>query len=106
MAKKTYSFKRGEIMECNDIVSINGFDYIELYVGNAHQAVQYYRTVFGFFPVAYAGLETGERDRVSFILEQGKVRLVLTAATVPEGQIAEHVRLHGDSVKDIAFAVD
>lgn len=93
-------------MEGKDIVSINGFDYIELYVGNAHQAAHYYRTAFGFLIVAYAGLETGERDRVSFILEQGKVRLVLTGPTGPEGQIAEQVWLQGDSVKDIAFVVD
>jgi 4-hydroxyphenylpyruvate dioxygenase len=87
-------------------VSFNGFDYIELYVGNAYQAAHFYRTAFGFSPVAYAGLETGERDRISYIMEQGQVRLILTAATSPESQVAEHVRLHGDSVKDVAFVVD
>jgi 4-hydroxyphenylpyruvate dioxygenase len=87
-------------------ISIKGFDYIELYVGNAHQAAHFYHTAFGFSPVAYAGLETGERDRVSFIMEQGQIRLILTAPTSPESQIAEHVRLHGDSIKDIAFVVD
>jgi len=90
----------------SDFVSLKGFDYIELYVGNAHQAAHFYRTTFGFLPVAYAGLETGECDRVSFIMEQGQIRLVLTAATSPESQVAEHVRLHGDGIKDIAFVVD
>ncbi len=87
-------------------MSFKGFDYIEFYVGNAYQAAHFYRTAFGFLPVAYAGLETGERDRVSYLMEQGQIRLILTAATSPESQVAEHVRLHGDSVKDIAFAVD
>jgi 4-hydroxyphenylpyruvate dioxygenase len=90
----------------DDFVSLNGIDYIELYVGNAQQAAHFYRTTFGFLPVAYAGLETGERDRVSFIMEQGQIRLILTAPTSPDSQVAEHVRLHGDSIKDIAFAVD
>jgi 4-hydroxyphenylpyruvate dioxygenase len=89
-----------------DLVSLKGFDYIELYVGNALQAAHFYRTIFGFLPVAYAGLETGERDRASFIVEQGQIRLILTAPTSPESPIAEHLRLHGDSVKDIAFIVD
>jgi 4-hydroxyphenylpyruvate dioxygenase len=87
-------------------VSIKGFDYIELYVGNAHQAAHFYRTAFGFLPVAYAGPETGERDRVSYLMKQGQVRLILTAAISPESQVAEHVQLHGDSIKDIAFLVD
>jgi len=90
----------------SEFVSIKGFDYIELYVGNAYQAAHFYRTTFGFLPVAYAGLETGVHDRVSFIMEQGQIRLVLTAATSSESQVAEHVRLHGDGVKDIAFEVD
>jgi 4-hydroxyphenylpyruvate dioxygenase len=85
---------------------LNGYDYIELYVGNAHQAAHFYRTAWGFTPVAYAGLETGVRDRVSIVLEQGQIRLVLTAAQGPDGPIADHVKLHGDGVKDIAFLVD
>ncbi len=85
---------------------LNGIDYIELYVGNARQAAHFYRTAFGFTPVAYAGLETGVRDRASYVLEQRKIRLVVTAPLGPEGPIAEHVRLHGDGVKDIALAVD
>jgi len=85
---------------------LNGYDYIELYVGNAHQAAHFYRTAWGFTPVAYAGLETGVRDRVSIVVEQGRIRLVLTAAQGPDGPIADHVKLHGDGVKDIAFLVD
>jgi 4-hydroxyphenylpyruvate dioxygenase len=82
-----------------------GIDYVEFYVGNVHNAVHFYRTAFGFNPVAYSGLETGERDRVSFVLERGGIRLVLTGAVHPAGPVAEHVHLHGDGVKDIAFAV-
>jgi 4-hydroxyphenylpyruvate dioxygenase len=85
---------------------LNGYDYIELYVGNAHQAAHFYRTAWGFKPVAYQGLETGVRDRVSIVVEQGQIRLVLTAAQGPDGPIADHVKLHGDGVKDIAFLVD
>ena len=81
-------------------------DYVEFYVGNARQAAHFYRTAFGFKPTAYAGLETGVRDRVSFVLEQRNIRLVLTSPLGPDSAIAEHVRLHGDSIKDIAFAVD
>ena len=87
-------------------VSVKGIDYIELYVGNALQGAHFFRTAFGFRPVAYTGLETGERDRVSFIMEQGQIRLILTSATSPDSPVAEHVQLHGDGVKDIAFVVD
>ena len=85
---------------------LQGIDYVELYVGNAHQAAQYYRTAFGFTPIAYAGLETGQRDRTSIILQQEESYLVLTAPLGSEGSIAEHVLRHGDSVRDIAFRVD
>lgn len=81
------------------------FDYVDLYVGNTHQAAHYYRTAFGFEPLAYSGLETGERDRASLVMQQGKVRLVLTSALSPDSPVAEHVRVHGDGVKDIAFTV-
>jgi len=90
----------------DDFVSLKGFDHVELYVGDARQAAHFYRTTFGFLPVAYAGLETGERDRVSFVMEQGQIRLILTSSISPESPVAEHVLLHGDSVKDIAFEVD
>jgi len=90
----------------NDKIQIKHFDYIELYVGNPLQAAHYYRTAFGFTPVAFAGLETGVRDRVSYVLAQGEVRLVVTGGLTPESEIVQHVAKHGDSVKDIAFAVE
>ena len=83
-----------------------GTDHIELWVGNARQAAHYYRTAFGFDVVAYAGPETGIRDRASYVVEQGRIRLVLTAPLAPEGPIADHVRLHGDGVRSIALRVD
>jgi 4-hydroxyphenylpyruvate dioxygenase len=89
-----------------NFLNLNGIDYLELYVGNARQAAHFYRTAFGFTPVAYAGLETGVRDRASYVLQQRNIRLVLTAPLGPDGPIAEHVRLHGDGVYDIALAVD
>lgn len=90
----------------SDFLKLKGVDYIELYVGNVPQAVHFYRTVFGFTPIAYAGLETGVRDRVSTVVEQGNIRLVLTGPLDSDSSIAEHVKLHGDGVKDIAFTVD
>ena len=87
-------------------VRIDGTDFIELYVGNAKQASLYYRAALGFRLVAYRGPETGCRDRASYVLAQGGVRLVLTAPLGPEGPVAEHVRLHGDGVKDVALRVD
>lgn len=89
-----------------DFLQLKGIDYVEFYVGNARQAAHFYRTAFGFKPVAYAGLETGIRDRTSHVVEQRNIRLVLTGALDPDTDIAEHVRLHGDGVKDIAFTVD
>ncbi|HWI65746.1 MAG TPA: 4-hydroxyphenylpyruvate dioxygenase [Symbiobacteriaceae bacterium] len=89
-----------------DFLPIQAIDYVEYYVGNARQAAHFYRTAFGFTVKAYAGLETGVRDRTSYFLEQGEVRLVLTGALGPDGPIAEHVRKHGDGVKDIALRVD
>jgi 4-hydroxyphenylpyruvate dioxygenase len=88
-----------------DFLPIQAIDYVEFYVGNAKQAAHFYRTAFGFAPRAYAGLETGVRDRASYLLEQGEVRLLLTGALGADSPIAEHVRLHGDGVKDIAMRV-
>jgi 4-hydroxyphenylpyruvate dioxygenase len=89
-----------------DLFPIKGTDHIEFYLGNAKQAAHYYQTAFGFSLVAYRGPETGARDRVSYVLEQGKIRLVLTAALHPEHEIAQHVALHGDGVKVLALWVD
>ena len=89
-----------------DTFPINGTDYIEFYVGNAKQASIYYRAAFGYRLVAYRGPETGTRDRASYVLQQDKVRLVLTTPLGPDGPIADHVRRHGDGVKDLALWVD
>ncbi len=89
-----------------DTFPINGTDYIEFYVGNAKQASVYYRAAFGYQLVAYRGPETGTRDRASYVLQQDKVRLVLTSPLSPDGPIADELRLHGDGVKDLALWVD
>ncbi len=85
---------------------LEGTDHVELWVGNARQAAYHYRTAFGFDVIAYAGPETGVRDRASYVLQQGKVRLVLTAPLQAEGAMAEHVRQHGDGVRAIALRVE
>src|SRR4030095_3814587 len=89
-----------------DTFPINGTDYVEFYVGNAKQASHYYRTAFGFELVGYRGPETGVRDRASYLLQQDKIRLVLTTALRPDHPAAEHVHRHGDGVRDIALWVD
>ncbi|HTQ55874.1 MAG TPA: 4-hydroxyphenylpyruvate dioxygenase [Bryobacteraceae bacterium] len=89
-----------------DFLPLNGTDHVEFYVGNARQAAHFYRSAFGMRLAAYRGPETGTRDRVSWVVEQGKIRLVLTTALAPDHPIAEHVRLHGDGVRDIALWVD
>src|SRR5829696_4083517 len=91
--------------EAHDVFPINGTDYVEFYVGNARQAAHYYQAAFGFQVIGYRGAETGVRARVTFLLAQGKIRLLLTSALGPDGPIAEHVRNHGDSVRDIALWV-
>ncbi len=94
-----------------DTFPINGTDYIEFYVGNAKQAAHYYRSAFGFQLVAYRGPETGVRDRASYLLQQDKIRFVVTTAIRPDlspdaERIARHVYDHGDGVRDIALWVD
>ncbi len=88
-----------------DLMPLQGYDAIEFYVGNARQSAHYYRTAFGFDVIAYAGPETGVRDRCSFVLEQGDIRFVLTAGLGPESPIVQHQALHGDGVRDVAFRV-
>src|SRR3990172_6243082 len=92
--------------EAEDFLPLAGIDHVEFWVGNARQASAYFRVLWGFTPIAYAGLETGIRDRASYVLRQNDITIVLTAPLGPDGEIAEHVRLHGDGVHDIAFAVD
>lgn len=92
--------------KAQDFLPINGTDYVELYVGNAKQAAHFYKTAFGFQELAYCGLETGVKDRTSYVLVQDKIRLVLTTALHDNSPIGEHVKKHGDGVKVIALWVD
>jgi 4-hydroxyphenylpyruvate dioxygenase len=80
--------------------------HVEFYVGNAKQAEFYYRKAFGFSRVAYSGLETGNRETTSYVLRQNRVNFVLTTPLTPEHAAAEHIKLHGDGVRDIAFQVE
>jgi 4-hydroxyphenylpyruvate dioxygenase len=88
-----------------DFLPLMGTDYVELYVGNAKQAAHFYKTAFGFQSYAYSGPETGDKEKVSYVLVQNKVRLVLTTPLHPTGAIAEHVNKHGDGVKAVALMV-
>ena len=90
----------------DDFLKIRSVDHVEYWVGNARQASFYYVNAFGFTVTGYAGLETKVRDRASYLLQQGKIRFVMTAPLSPEGPIAEHVHRHGDGVKDIALEVE
>lgn len=89
-----------------DFLPLLGTDYVEFFVGNAKQAAHYYKTAFGFQSLAYAGLETGMKDRASYVLKQDKIRLVLTTALNSNSPIGEHVKKHGDGVKVIALWVE
>lgn len=92
--------------EAEDFLPLLGTDYVELYVGNAKQSAHYYKTAFGFQSEAYAGLETGMQDRVSYVLKQDKIRLVLTTPLTEGGPINEHIDKHGDGVKVVALWVE
>lgn len=89
-----------------DFLPINGTDHIEFYVGNAKQSAYYYQAAFGYELVAYAGPETGVRDRASYVLKQDKIILVLTTSLDPNSEISEFVKLHGDGVKSLSLWVD
>jgi len=89
-----------------DFLPINGTDYVEFYVGNAKQAAYYYQTAFGFQPLAYSGLETGDREKTSYVLVQDKIRFVLTTAMHKDSPVGEHAKMHGDGVKFVALWVD
>ncbi len=97
---------QSEQQTAQDFLPLKGTDHIEFYVGNARQAAYFYRAAFGMSLVAYAGPETGRRDRASYVLQQGKIRFVLTTALRPDSHIAEHVHRHGDGVRAIALWVD
>ncbi len=92
--------------DAQDFLPINGTDYVEFYVGNAKQAAHFYKTAFGFQSLAYAGLETGLRDRESYVVAQGKIRLILTSPLRSGTEIGQHIDKHGDAVKVIALWVD
>lgn len=100
-----YSLKK-EFADAEDFLPLLGTDYIELYVGNAKQSAHYYKTAFGFQSEAFCGLETGVKDRVSFVLKQDKIRLVLTTPLTKDGPINKHINEHGDGVKVIALWVE
>jgi 4-hydroxyphenylpyruvate dioxygenase len=89
-----------------DFLPINGTDFVEFWVGNAKQVAHYYQTAFGFQPVAYAGLETGLKDRTSYVLRQGKITFIFTTSLQPDTEISKHCNLHGDGVKYVALWVD
>jgi 4-hydroxyphenylpyruvate dioxygenase len=89
-----------------DFLPLNGTDFIELWVGNAKQAAHFYKTAFGFQSLAYAGPETGLRDRASYVLKQDKIRLILTSPLSSNSHIAEHHKKHGDGVKYLALWVN
>jgi 4-hydroxyphenylpyruvate dioxygenase len=89
----------------DDFMPLDGWDHVELWVGNAKQAAYYYEHAFGFHRVAYAGPETGVRDRASYVLEQGEIRLVLSSSLRRDHEIGEFAFVHGDGVKDIALRV-
>lgn len=93
------------ITEEADFLKLRTIDHIELWVGNAKQAAYYYQHAFGFTPVAYSGLETGNRKYASYVLQQGKIRLVLTAPYHPNNEISVHQMIHGDGVRVIAMEV-
>lgn len=107
-AVKNYQYSETEkIFEnAKDFLPINGTDYVELYVGNAKQSAHYYKTAFGFQDLAYAGLETGVKDYTSYVLQQGKIRLVLTTPFKTDSEMARHLAVHGDGVKVIALWVN
>jgi len=88
-----------------DFMPLDGWDHVELWVGNAKQAAYFYERAFGFTRTAYSGPETGVRDRASYVLEQGEIRFVVSSALREDHETTHHVARHGDGVKDIALAV-
>ena len=88
-----------------DEMPLLGIDHVEFWVGNARQAAYFYSHALGFTPVAYSGLETGDREKASYVLQQGDIRFVVSGGLSPEHEISEHVRLHGDGVKVVSIAV-
>lgn len=102
----TLTQEKANLTATADFLPLQGTDYVEFYVGNAKQAAHYYMSAYGFQSVAYAGPETGQMDRVSYVIRQHKLTFVLTTALRPENAIADHVYKHGDGVKVLALRVD
>ena len=104
---KSVNYGLEKIFEgAQDFLPLLGTDYVELYVGNAKQSAHYYKTAFGYQSLAYAGLETGVRDRTSYVLKQDKIRLVLTTPLNQDSPINDHLKKHGDGVKIVALWVE
>lgn len=99
-------YLKSKEVEEQDFLPLQGTDYIEFYVGNAKQAAHFYKTAFGFQSLAYAGPETGVKDKVSYVIRQNKITFVLTTPLRTENEIANHIYKHGDGVKVIALKVD
>ncbi|NGP88502.1 4-hydroxyphenylpyruvate dioxygenase [Fodinibius halophilus] len=105
-ADQAATLERPVEQEFDDHLGLQDVDYVEHYVSNAKQASHFYQTVFGFTLKAFSGLETGNRDRVSYLLEQGNIRFLLTAPLNSDSPIAKHVAKHGDGIHDIAMHVE
>src|SRR5207244_5493820 len=97
--------KVSQMGQHEDFMPLEGWDHVELWVGNAKQAAYWYEHALGFTPTAYAGPETGVRDRASYVVEQGEIRLVLTSGLRGDGEITRFACAHGDAAKDVALAV-
>jgi len=100
------TIKNRDIQTETDFLPLEGTDYVEFYVGNAKQAAHYYMSAFGFQALAYAGPETGSKDKVSYAVRQHKLTFVLTTPLKPGNEIADHIYKHGDGVKALALRVD
>ncbi|MFN8285750.1 MAG: 4-hydroxyphenylpyruvate dioxygenase [Chitinophagales bacterium] len=103
---ETTTLKEPKSLSTEDFLPLNGTDHIEFYCGNAKQSAYYYQSAWGYELIAYAGPETGVRDRASYVLQQGKIRLVLTTAMSAEHEVSQHQLKHGDGVKVLALWVD
>ncbi|MGN6601083.1 MAG: VOC family protein, partial [Ginsengibacter sp.] len=104
MATETFSPSKKDATQ-TDFLPLEGTDYVEFYVGNAKQAAHYYKTAFGFQSLAYAGPETGVRDKASYVIRQNKLTFVLTTPIRSDNEIAEHIAKHGDGIKVLALRV-
>jgi 4-hydroxyphenylpyruvate dioxygenase len=104
--ERTVSKSQDNLVNAQDFLPLLGTDHIEIYVGNAKQSAYYYQAAFGFNLVAYSGLETGDKEQTSYVLQQEKLRLVITSALTPSNPINAHVTKHGDGVKVLALWVD